>query len=175
MSRRIPLSQGLFAIVDDEDYAAASQFKWSVSRKPHSDYAVRAVRKPDGRKTTQYLHAFLTGNTLTDHADGNGLNNRRSNLRAATSLQNQGNTRKARGASSRYKGVCFRARRGKWQATCAYRDESGHLRQASLGYFEHEDDAARAYDVAARDRWGEFAALNFPRPGERSAITGGIA
>ena len=87
-----------------------------------------------------------------DHINGDGKDNRISNLRLANGSQNQANQRKKPGLSSRFKGVSWHRNYGKWVA-------SGRLH---LGYFDNEEDAARAYDRAISIIHGEFAVLNFP-------------
>jgi hypothetical protein len=89
-----------------------------------------------------------------DHINGNGLDNRRCNLRPATRSQNNMNRAKRRGVS-KFKGVS--PKRGKWRAYL----KTGK-KQHNLGVFESEYDAARAYDVKAKEMFGEFARVNFP-------------
>lgn len=93
-----------------------------------------------------------------DHVNGQQGDNRLSNLRNATIAENSRNYRKPPGKSSRYRGVCWVKRDGKWSATIS----DGNAGKASLGYFTDEVEAARAYDRAARQRHGAFATLNFP-------------
>ena len=105
-----------------------------------------------------------------DHVDGDGLNNRRSNLREAVGTKNQQNKMKACVGVSRFKGVCPH-RDGRWRANIRVPAVGkGRGRQTHLGLFVDEEDAARAYDTAARKHFGEFARLNFPEPGEQSAL-----
>lgn len=99
---------------------------------------------------------------VVDHINGDGLDNRRCNLRVVTSRQNSQNRAKMRGTTSRFKGVCRAS--NSWVANLCV-DYS----QIYLGSFDNEQDAARAYDAAARKRFGSCAALNFPLPGEQSA------
>lgn len=106
-----------------------------------------------------YLHREIMGaadsQTKVDHADGNTLNNQRSNLRDCSSLENNWNARrKTRAGTSRYKGVCFDKRTGRWTAEI----RSGV--RYRLGRFLTEIDAALAYDVKARELHGEFARTN---------------
>jgi hypothetical protein len=160
----IPLTHGLCALVDDLDVRFVQPYTWWALIQQHTTYAVREIRKPDARRTTQRMHTLLTGYKLTDHINGDGLDNRRANLRPANSRQNTHNRRKMPASRSRYKGICLH-RPGSWQA----RLRPGE-RTVSLGYFTSEEAAARAYDAAAREAFGEFACLNFPLPGERGAL-----
>ena len=96
--------------------------------------------------------------TPIDHKDHNGLNNTRENLRLATISENARNCEKTkRPTSSKYKGVCWNKKSKKWQAHIHYNGISIHL-----GLFDSEEDAAKAYDEAAKIYHGEFAVLNFP-------------
>jgi hypothetical protein len=150
MSKRIPLTQGKFAIVDDADYDSVSRFNWYAERHKRRWYARRQM---DGKK--QRLHQFiLSGVKSIDHRDGDGLNNTRQNLRPASRSQNGANQKKIRG-SSRFKGVFWHLK--KWQVSI-------HADQKSiyLGRFDKETTAAKAYDAAAKFYFGEFARLNFP-------------
>jgi len=165
----IPLSgkkyPGLFALVDDEDYASASAFKWrsrGVVRKDGSilTYAVRTINcKVDGRKFAkiQGLHQFIvSGYTMIDHIDGDGLNNQRHNIRPATNSLNQANRKTlSPSASSRFRGVTLHKRLGLWQAAIKVNQKNFYL-----GVFHNERDAARAYNEAALIHFGEFASLN---------------
>lgn len=96
--------------------------------------------------------AWPTGDI--DHIDGNRQNNRVENLREASRSQNNGNQRLRLGGTSRYKGVCWHGK--KWTAGIALDGRRKHL-----GLFANEEDAARAYDRAAVEQWGQFARTNF--------------
>lgn len=156
--KTIPLSKGHEAIVDEEDYEALAIFKWSAQEVPGKVYAKRAVGSGP-RHRTLLLHRVITGaeqHQLVDHINGNGLDNRRSNLRIANKSENGQNQRTKRAnTTSRYKGVHFYKSRNKWVAEIKHKGV-----RRSLGYFESEDDAARAYNAAAVETFGEFAALN---------------
>lgn len=163
---RIPLHHGLFLLVDDADAEAVSQFRWRPAGKRETYYARRRFLEPDGdsvRERGQFVHTFLTGWPRVDHINGNGLDNRRCNLRPATESQNQANRQKTKG-TSRYKGVVWDTSRLRWLARIYPQGK-----QIKLGRFVSEEDAALAYDDAARRYFGDYAALNFPRPGEQSA------
>jgi hypothetical protein len=161
----VPLSQGYVAIIDAADAERVLAFRWSA--KPHyrTVYAHRDVRKPDGTRTKQTLHKFLTGYERTDHRNGNGLDNRRSNLRDATASQNSQNRRRRSDNTSGFQGVSWYKRARKWHAHIGV----GGGPQRTLGYFTTAEEAARAYDDAARELHGEYATVNFPAPGERAA------
>ena len=149
-----------FALVDDADFDRVSAFKWSATKTKTNVYAVRKVRTVAGRTTSLLLHRHIMGVTHpridVDHRDHNGLNCRRHNLRLCVRGENNGNTRKTRGAS-RYKGVSRDRNRGLWRACITI-----HNRSKFLGRFHEERDAALAYDIAARAAFGEFALCNFP-------------
>jgi hypothetical protein len=165
--RTIPLggkrAAGRVALVDDDDYDLVMQYRWHVREywrpgrvRPMGPYAMTNVRR-DGRRVTLFMHNLIMGSTGIDHESGNGLDNQRSNLRPATHDQNMHNRRPNLGHSSQYKGVTWRRNSGKWHARITL---DGKRR--SLGYFAGEEDAARAYDVAALASFGEFARPNFP-------------
>lgn len=157
--KEIPLTQGFVAIVDDEDYSRVSQFKWYVMKRRRSVHAGRTIRRPDGGETTRYLHKeILSTAARVDHRDGNGLNNRRENLRAATTKQNnQAFQLKRKNTTSKFRGVSLNRRDSRWWAQIQVNGKN-----RLLGRFTHEEDAARAYDKAAREHFGDFAAPNFP-------------
>lgn len=158
---------GLVALVDDEDFDAVNQFRWHVlpsrpKESPKVFYARRNITTyQDGRRIVrkQLLHVFLMGSAAKhDHADGNGLNNQRSNLRPATDSQNLQNRKKSRSNTSGYKGVVRHGNR--WSA---------RINKTWLGTFDTKEEAAQVYDQEARANHGEFACLNFPKAGERAA------
>lgn len=157
--KTVPLTKGKFALVDDADYEAVSQFKWYAVKIGRRFYAIRPIRKPDGQKTTQYMHRFLMpGVAEVDHIDGDGLNNsREKNLRSVTRQQNlQGFQRQRLGKTSKFRGVCWCRTYSKWLVRIKVDRRNIHV-----GYFEEELDAARARDAAARKYFGEGASLNF--------------
>lgn len=156
-ARRVPLTHSPVTIVDAEDYdRVMAAGPWQYGQCGANVYAQRAVRQPDGTSKVERLHTFLTGWPLVDHIDGNGLNNRRNNMRPATNSQNNANSRQRLGLSG-YRGVARHKPTGLWQA---YIQVGG--KRKSCGYYRDVVAAARARDKAARAAHGEFARLNFP-------------
>lgn len=161
MTREIPLTKGYAALVDDEDYDRAMEagpWRALVESRSASAYAIRTVRDADGARRTQSLHRFLCGalHGVIDHVNGNGLDNRRTNLRPASYRENERN-KPGRGAVA-YKGVS-RAPRG---FRARIRVDG---RERFLGRFSTAEEAARAYDRAALEVDPAHAWLNFPPPG----------
>lgn len=166
----ISLTQGKVALVDDADAELISQYKWCVMKSDRTYYAKRAHRN-NGKCITVLMHTVLTGCKKVDHINGDGLDNRRENLRRATTRENNQNRRKRLNASSRFNGVYYSKKSRKFQAQIRVpAKEGGQGKQIYLGLFEDEVQAAKAYDNEARKIHGEYAALNFPQPGEQSAI-----
>jgi len=158
--RYIPLTQGKFGIVDAADYERLSRYKWHLCRQGGNLYAHRKA----SHRTTP-MHRFLLNppkGMVVDHINGNGLDNRRSNLRICTQRQNTHNSRPS-GLASSYKGVAGDKSRNRWIA--AIFDGAHHIH---LGRFDDEAEAARAYDRKAAELFGEYAYLNFPDEVERA-------
>jgi hypothetical protein len=154
MSVEIPLTRGFVAVVDGDDAdRVTAAGPWCAAPNGRNVYAHRRIVR-DGKATTQGMHAFLTGFARCDHVNGDGLDNRRANLREATHGQNMAN-RRPQGPS--YKGITRRSD-GRWQAQIQAARVHRHL-----GYFATPEAAAAAYDAAAVELFGEFARLNFPR------------
>lgn len=129
--------------VDPSDESLVNTWTWSLLRTGKKLYAIRPSMV-DGRKRTVYLHRFLLGLNYGDtregdHLDGDGLNNRRRNLRIGTHAMNLQNQIPQVGRASKYRGVTWEKRRQKWQAQVK-RDK----RNIFLGYFSSEDAAAVA-------------------------------
>lgn len=160
--KKIPLTQGKYAIVDDEDYDKINSWKW-YAHKDHKNgnfYAYRNETYASGKRKSVFMHReiFCTSSEMKiDHINGNGLDNRKENLRECNSSQNGANIQIGRrNNKSGYKGVCFKNRPKKWVAQITYRKKV-----YALGYYDNPIDAAKAYDKAAIRLHGEFAITNF--------------
>lgn len=164
--KTIPLTQGKTALVDDCDYEVLCQYKWHAMRVKCTWYARRSAR---GARPLMH-QMLLPGGREIDHVNGDGLDNRRENLRAVSPSQNRMNQRKHAGRS-RFKGVCWNTQKQKWEAQIHMpKGTAGYPFKHWLGSYSDEEAAAHAYDDAARRFFGEFAAVNFPGQGERCAI-----
>lgn len=161
--KQIPLSQGLFALVDDEDFEYLNQFKWSARKSKNTYYALRnSCGRNNKKRFIIFMHRIVLGlNDLQikgDHVDGNGLNNQRYNLRPSTNAENARNAKPNKNKSSKYKGVSLKKDHydKKWSARITF-----DRKQINIGYFKDEIEAAKAYDKKAKKLFGEFAYLNF--------------
>lgn len=149
----IRLTKGKVAVVDDEDYEFVSQYNWYASKTKKKYY----VKSASVGCPFTFMHQLIMQRAGVDHVNGNSLDNRRSNLRVCTQRENCRNRVKRKTCSSQFKGVCLSKRSGKWDASITTKEKRRYL-----GRFEQEEEAAKAYDKAARDAFGEFARLNFP-------------
>lgn len=159
--KEIELTRGYCAKVDDENYEELVKFKWyALGCRPGSIYAVRKIRLASGRQTNEFMHRRILSaseDIVVDHVNGDGLDNRRSNLRLCSLAENNRNRRRGKDNTSGYKGVHWCRRRRLWRA----RIKHGR-RPVCLGFYKTPEEAARAYDGAAKTYHGEFALLNFP-------------
>lgn len=148
----IPLTRGHFAIVDPDDHDRMAAHSWWANEAAVGRFY--AVRREGGRLI--YMHRVLMGadrGSVVDHADGNSLNNARSNLRITTQKLNSCNTRRGVGASG-FRGVT-QTRSGRWRARIGL--NGAHQ---SIGTYDTALEAAMARDAAATAHFGEFAVLN---------------
>lgn len=158
-TREIVLTQGQVALVDAADYEWLNQWKWHASVRKKLIYAARKTSRKEGDRKCVYMHRVVihaANSTMVDHVNHNTLDNRRANLRPCTKSENQRNRLAKKGCSSKYLGVFWLVRVGKWQAKINANGE-----QLDLGRYVCEIEAARAYDAAARQYHGAFANPNF--------------
>lgn len=153
--KKIKLTQGKFALVDDSDYEWLNQWKWYAFKNGTSFYAGRSITK-DGARKMILMHRIITNakkDKMVDHKDHNGLNNQRVNVRECTRSQNMQN--QSSGGVSKYLGVGWIKGRNKWEASIKSNDK-----RKNLGHFKTEIEAAIIYNIAARKYHGEFANPN---------------
>lgn len=157
-ARWIALTQDKWALVDEEDYERLSRHSWCYIKGRHENatgYAQTNLRLNVGQYMRVTMHRFLTSNSgQVDHKNGNGLDNRKVNLRLVTNTQNRRNSQSYKSNQSGYKGVTLHA--GKYRATIVVNKKQKHL-----GRFATAEEAAYAYDAAARQYFGEHAKTNF--------------
>lgn len=163
--KKIKLTQGKFALVDDENFEWLSKWKWYVS----VGYAVRCVKIPKTQTSKRSTKSVLMHREImntprkmyTDHKDGNRLNNQKSNLRVCTPTQNISNSKKhSNGKSSKFT--------SKFKGVFVYRERyRSHIRLSgkrivrSFPYTpEGEIQAAKWYNEQAQKHHGEFALIN---------------
>ena len=158
--KKIPLTQGKFALIDDEDFEHLSQWKWSalLRRDSHGDcwYAIRfakvnEVADSKGILMHRVIAKAIKG-TLVDHKNGNGLDNRRRNLRKVTTQQNAMNTKRTRKNTSGHVGVYWNSKRQCWNAHIA-----PNGKKIVLGEFSNVNDAISERKKAETKYFGEFA------------------
>jgi hypothetical protein len=153
--RLIPLTQGQFAIVDDEDYDQLKQFNWYANETSNGRFYARRDIWNGGKRIRVYMHCQILGVKKVDHRDGDGLNNKRSNIRYFDRLGNQRNRGMDRRNKSGFKGVSWDKNLKSWVATIR-KDE----KKKFLGRFVSPRAAALVYDAAAIKFHGEFSKTN---------------
>jgi len=159
MTIKIKLSDGFYAIVDDID-ADLNNKNWCC--KNQTDRSTQYAQRSNNDGTTSLMHRVilsriigkeLSSNELTDHIDGNGLNNKRNNLRVANYSQNQANRGPQKNNKTGYKGV--HEEKGKYRVQVYCNGKNKHV-----GYFDDIHEAARAYNEKAVKLFGKFAWVN---------------
>ncbi len=154
---KVPLTQGKFALIDDEDFDLVNSFKWYACKYKNTFYALTNV-KLGNKQTTISMHRFILNskpNEHTDHKNHNTLDNQKHNIRKCTNSQNHMNRKSHRESSSKFKGVCWHKIHKRWIAQIRLR---GKL--IFLGYSKNEIEAAGAYDKKAKELFRGFALLN---------------
>jgi hypothetical protein len=161
--KQIPLTRGLFAIVDDEDFERVSQFKWQATGDERRRYYATHGYYVNGKTKHLYMHRFIMDEPAgmqVDHINGNSLDNRRCNLRVATRQQNRHNSRLNKNSGTGFTGVTElkgkQARKSRFRAYIIHNNKN-----ELIGHFACPIEAAKAYDRRARELRGEFARTNF--------------
>lgn len=154
--KRITLTQGQFAVVDDVDYERITQWKRSAFKRSDGN-GFYAVRSEWPSKRTIFLHRQIMGlqpgdGILCDHENGDTLDCRRFNLRCASPRQNSANRKRSRANTSGYKSVSYCRKLERWKASIWINRRSRHL-----GYYSDPLLASAAYRDAAIQEYGEFA------------------
>lgn len=156
--KKIKLTQSKHAIVSDTDFSMLKKFKWCAHREGKNWYAITNVEKREIikiGKTQIRMHQLILKTIGIDHINGNGLDNRRSNLRKATSSQNNSNRKKSSGKSSKFNGVYWDSDRKKWVAQIK---KNGTV--LYLGSFKSERLASIIRDKASIRMFGKYGKLN---------------
>lgn len=156
----IQTSNGFVVLVDDADLPLVGESGWFADepRPGRTRYARKWLTLDDGRKARLRMHKLITGFPQTDHINGNGLDNRRANLRPATGSQNAMNRGMRSDNTSGFKGVTW-DRKNQWWRVRIWVDG----RNLVVGRFADPVEAAHAYDEAARIHFGEYARTNFTK------------
>jgi hypothetical protein len=164
--RRIYLGEGIWTILEQEDYYCLRKFKWVVYGTGHNLYAVRYKFVGPNRTWQISMHREIMRpkkGRLVDHRNCDSLDNRRENLRFATCAENVHNRRKRKNTTSRFLGVNYYKPKGNWESRIMCKGK-----RIRLGRFDSEVAAAKAYDKAAKKYFGEFARLNFGRTTQKA-------
>ena len=162
-SRLVPLTRGHFAIVDEPDFGAIMANVWHAAEGTSGIwYAERSQSLGRRRYVCLSMHREVIAapiGLVVDHVNGNGLDNRRSNLRLASVAQNAANKfNSPNQRAGRAKGVTWNRSAGRWQAAIGHAGKVHYI-----GLFGSEEEASSAYDAEASRRFGEFANLNSRR------------
>ncbi len=151
MSKQILLPKGYATIVDDEGYEWLNQWRWSIRNSRGRLYVTRSPGS-HGKQIRIWMHRLIMDCPYTMdviHIHGDGLDNRRENLRIVTRSQNLRNCKTFKNSKSGFKGVIFNPVNGKWKAII------------NLGTFDTPEEAAKAYDEAIKKLFGPLAKPNF--------------
>ena len=144
--KKIKLTQGKFALIDNQDYWLVADFNWCAKKIRRNWYAHTGIRNPiTGHWTTMVMHRLLAGFPpfMLDHINQNGLDNRRKNLRPSNNSMNARNSRLRSDNTTGYAGVTWEKRISKWRVRIGV-----DRRRINLGYFNDIDLAVTAYQKA---------------------------
>ena len=182
--KEIPLTQGKVALVDDEDFEAVSAFKWGASRHGSTFYAQRNIPRPGGGWTSERLHRYVLTRVLgcaipngkhCDHKNGDGLDNRRENLRVVEAAENGRNRRgpNCNNRSSRFTGVTLEKRSGKWVAQIQVNRKHIHIgrRATKLAAAQVREAYIDAHpELCARTNFPITGEANMRKPKEKKPL-----
>ena len=151
--KEIKLTQGKVAIVDDEDYDELNKLKWYTNHNYNDKYyAVHSINKTQKKlKLHRVIMNVTNPKIVVDHINGDGLDNRKCNLRICSHKENMMNRVKQNDTTSKYKGVWWDKDMKRWRA---------YIGNKKLGSFKLEVDAAKAYNEKAKELFGDFAKIN---------------
>ncbi len=153
------VGDGRFAICDWQDWHLVRAYNWRLTTRARSGCLYAQAWDSDGadERSRISMHRLILPtppDKIVDHINGDGLDNRRANLRIATHQQNSFNVR-SHGGASRFRGVSFEAASNLWRAYITLNGKRKYLGRHGL-----EIDAAKAYNMAAKEAYGDFARLN---------------
>ena len=158
--KTIPLTQGKFALVDDADYKWLKRHGWFASKDRYTYYAMRTIRVSKHKRRNILMHRIILNapdGVEVDHRNSDGLDNRRSNLRLCSRQENSRHQRLFSNNKAGFKGITFDKRVIQKPYMARIRVNNKRI---SLGYYPTPEQAARAYDEAALEHFGEFALTN---------------
>lgn len=158
---KIPLTRGKVALIDSDDAERVLAYKWQLYMRlkyKRPEIYAQTTTIIGGKKRFLKLHRFILNapsGVMVDHINGDGLDNRKCNLRLATPSQNRCNSRHINRTG--FRGVKLNPLSDRFYAVIYFQRKKHHL-----GTFDTPEEAARAYDAKAKELHGEFATLNFP-------------
>ncbi len=156
--KKIPLTQGKFALVDDEDFDWLNKWKWYAHKDYSTFYANRHGQGCNDKNILMHREIInVSKGQLIDHKDRNGLNNQKSNLRVCNAYENCCNRKLHSNNKTGFRGVVFYPLLNKYMVRIKNKNKT-HC----LGLYSSLIEAAKAYDIKAKQLHGEFARLNFP-------------
>lgn len=158
--KKVSLTKGMFALVDNEDFEFVSRYKWQANYAKSTDsyYAQTTVRIGKNVRKTIKMHRIVLAvnpGEQVDHKNGITLDNTKNNLRVCSAKENARNRKRPRNNTTGFKGIKWHERLKKWEARL---NKDG--RYIYLGIYKDKEDAAKAYDTGAQEHFGKFARTN---------------
>lgn len=156
--KTIPLTQGQFALVDDEDFEWLNKWKWYAHKDCYGYYAERKCHCLDKKQHTIVMSRQIMScpqTMLVDHKNHNTLDNQKVNLRICTKSENNHNCNKPKNNTSGYKGVSWDKNTKKWEVNI-----KSNGNQRYLGRFSNKIRAAKLYNKTAKELFGDFVMPN---------------